>query len=177
MKKFIIALLLTACLPVSALNYWPTEEHTFTVIARGGYDFIGRTPIINGGVGASIGWLKLELEIGGTQLTFPDLSKYNLPYAATMCGFTFGDKHSVYAMIGITNWALIELNPDNHSQYALRDAFRGKIKIGCNFLITKNLIFNIDFSGICPHIERSTEQHCYRDFSSLFLSAGLGFKI
>lgn len=177
MKKFIIALLLTACLPLSALNYWPVENYSFTAIARGGYDFVNKTPNINVGIGFSIGIFKAELEIGGTQFILPDLSEYKMPYAATMCGFTFGTKHSVYAMIGITNWALVELNSDDHTKYTLCDGFRGKAKIGANFSLTERLIFNVDLSGICPYFRRQPNQRCYVDYTNVFLSAGLGFKI
>lgn len=177
MKKFIIALLLTACLPVSALNFWPTEDYSLTVIARGGYNFLSKTPIVNGSLSVSIRYFKAEIEVGGTHVVLPDLSEYKIPYAATMCGMTFGDKHSVYAMVGITNWALVELCPDDHTKYAICDGFRGKLKIGCNFSLTEWLIFNIDFSGVCPHFTRSTKQQCYIDYASVFLSAGIGFKL
>ena len=176
MKKFIIALLLTAVLPFSAKTYGQfVKPLAIDITARGGYNFLENAPLAGGSVTLQIFNIRAEMELGWAQFTLPNVSKGNLCYFSTMVGYSYEFNHSVYAMIGITNWGNAELDFQKHDLYNVRSDIRGKVKVGCNLYMTQRLFFNIEMSYIWPPLSPPGD-FCYR-YSGLAITAGLGVRL
>ena len=173
MKKIIIALFITVFLPITASAYSPTSYRDVVVdiTARGGYNFMESVPLAGGAVGVEFWGLRAELEAGWTYFNMPsDLLKQDFCYISPMIGYSYGFNHSVYAMVGITNWGYLE-NGKNEQQFR-QDIIYGKLKVGCNLFLTRNLFVNLDLSYLLP---RRMENYCitYKGFN---LKGGIGFR-
>ena len=69
MKKVMLSLLLAVLLPLSALAYNPYgnwNDVNVDVTARGGYNFLEKTPLVGGALGVNFYGFRAEVEIGYT---------------------------------------------------------------------------------------------------------------
>lgn len=177
MKKLIIVLLLTACLPLSAKVYTPKNNIcALDIIARGGYNFFENTPLACGSIAMQLYYFRTEMEVGWTYFPLPDNSDEHFCCVSTMVGCSYESTHSVYAMIGLANWGNAAINTDKPNLYVLKSMMRGKVKIGCNLFMTKRLFFNMDLNYIWPPLTKHPTQEIFTAYTGLNLTIGLGVR-
>ena len=173
MKKIIILLLLAVVLPLSAsaYSYGGYKDVTVDITARGGYNSMENVPLVGAAVGVQFYGLRAELEAGWTTFNMPTpLAKENFCYISPMIGYYYGLNHTVYAMIGITNWGYTDLYYEE--PMFKQDIIRAKLKVGGNLFINEHIFLNLDLNYIIPN---RMGEYCltYKGFNLL---GGVGFK-
>lgn len=177
MKKLIIVLLLTACLPLSAKVYTPKNNIcALDIIARGGYNFLEKTPLACGSIAMQLYNFRTEMEVGWTYFQLPNDFKRHFCCVSTMVGYAYISTHSVYAMIGLANWGTAEIDTEESNLYILESTMRGKAKIGCNLFMTKHLFLNIDLNYVWPPLKKHPTTELFTVYTGLNLTVGLGVR-
>ena len=176
MKKVMLSLLLAVLLPLSAFAYNPYKDWMgvhVDVTARGGYNFLEKTPLVGGALGVNFSGFRAEVEVGYASFnTCYDFSKKGFCYVSPMFGYVYGFNHEVYAMAGIMTGGLSEEDFTTGEIFYRDDAIYGKLKAGCNFFVTSNLFVNLDMSYIVP---RNYDYRCC-SYEGLNFQVGVGVR-
>lgn len=178
MKKTILALLLAMVLPISASAYSPYGSHgvAVDVTARGGYNFLEKSPIAGGAVGVNIWGFRAEFELGWTRFKMWDQDQKDLFYLAPMVGYCYSWGHDCYAMFGVSNWGSFGHIKDYYPEYAWKDTMCGKLKIGGNFFLSEHFFINVEASYMFPFYSRYYGVPVELIYQGFNLCAGVGVR-
>lgn len=164
MRKFIILL---GALMLGVTSSAQTCELYGTVLIHGGYNVLGKQPVVDLAVMGTFDWFRAKVEVGHTCVTDPQIPEaLNFTYVSPSIGYSFGSWCDIYVLAGAIPW--VNTSEQEGAYVWRKNVWHPKVEVGISFPLGHALFLDIGTMYILP-ISRTE-----KNLQNLTVHAGLG---